>query len=197
MTSRLVLIRHGESAWNARGVLQGQADPPLSDLGRRQALALAPWAGTLAPATVETSDLARARETATLLGWPEARPDARWREVDIGAWTGRTATEVRAEEGDGAFHAWREGDHVPEGGESYDQLGDRVEAPARERLATGGTHVVICHGGPIRMVCARLLGLDIRRLGGLGNASATVLEGAGGGVRLAGYNLRGEGAEEL
>jgi glucosyl-3-phosphoglycerate phosphatase len=197
VTSRLVLIRHGESAWNARGVLQGQADPPLSDLGRRQATALAPWAGTLAPVSVATSDLARARETATLLGWPDARPDARWREVDIGAWTGRTATEVRAEEGDGAFHAWREGGHVPAGGESYDQLGDRVEAPARELLSAGGTHVVICHGGPIRMACARLLGLDIRQLGGLGNASATVLEGTGAGVRLAGYNLRGEGAEEL
>jgi glucosyl-3-phosphoglycerate phosphatase len=197
MTGRLVLIRHGESAWNARGVLQGQADPPLSDLGRRQALARAPWAGTLAPASVETSDLARARDTATLLGWPDARPDARWREVDIGAWTGRTASEVRAAEGDGAFHAWRHGDHVPEGGESYDQLGDRVERPARELLATGGTHVVICHGGPIRMVCARLLGLDVRRLGGLGNLSATMLEGADGEVRLVGYNLLGEGAEEL
>jgi probable phosphoglycerate mutase len=197
MTSRLVLIRHGESAWNARGVLQGQADPPLSDLGRRQALALARWAGTLAPASVETSDLARARETAALLGWPGARPDARWREVDIGAWTGRTATEVRAEKGDGAFHAWREGDLVPEGGESFEQLGDRVEAPARALLESAGTHVVICHGGPIRMVCARLLGLDIRRLGGLGNTSATVLEGTGDGARLAAYNLRGEGGEEL
>ena len=115
MTSRLVLIRHGESAWNARGLLQGQADPLLSDLGRRQARALAPWAATLAPVSVETSDLARARETATLLGWPDARPDARWREVDIGAWTGRTATEVRAEEGepDGGIPAGTAFEDIP------------------------------------------------------------------------------------
>jgi probable phosphoglycerate mutase len=177
-------------------VLQGQADPPLSARGRRQAEALAAWAGALEPDSVTASDLARARETATLLGWPEAVPDARWREVDIGAWTGRTAAEVRAEEGD-AFLAWRRGEHVPAGGESYEQLGDRVEGPARALLAAGGTHVVVCHGGPIRMACARLLGLGLRQLGGLGNASASVLEAMGDGARLAAYNLSGEGVEDL
>jgi broad specificity phosphatase PhoE len=72
-----------------------------------------------------------------------------------------------------------------------------VEGPARALLAAGGTHLVVCHGGPIRMACARLLGLGLRQLGGLGNASATVLEAMGDGARLAAYNLSGEGVEDL
>lgn len=196
MTGRLILVRHGESDYNARDILQGQADPPLSPRGREQAAARAGWARTLTPDSVVTSDLARARETAELLGWPDAEPDARWREVDIGAWTDRPVAEVRAEEG-AAFDAWRAGDHVPSGGESYAALGDRVEGPARALLAAGGTRVVVCHGGPIRMACARLLGLELHQLGGLGNASATVIEANARGARLAAYNEGGEAGEAL
>lgn len=118
MTGRLLLVRHGQSSWNAEERLQGQADPPLSELGRAPALALAlaPVLRTLAPDLVVTSDLARVRQSAELLGYPDAPADARWREFDLGDWTARTKAEVRAES-NGAYSAWRAGRAGPPGGE--------------------------------------------------------------------------------
>ncbi|UCE85487.1 MAG: histidine phosphatase family protein, partial [Deltaproteobacteria bacterium] len=94
-----LLIRHGQSTWNAAGRWQGQGDPPLSDAGRRQARALA---GALAAARARfdallSSDLARARETAAILGEalslePEIEP--RLRERNVGSWSGRTRREI-------------------------------------------------------------------------------------------------------
>ena len=63
---RLVLVRHGQSTYNAQARLQGQADPPLSDAGRAQAEALRPFLPRFAQ--VVTSDLVRASETATRTG---------------------------------------------------------------------------------------------------------------------------------
>src|SRR5919107_550504 len=63
--ARLLLVRHGESTWNATGRWQGWADPPLSDLGRAQAEAAAPAAAPVD--AVVSSDLRRARETAELM----------------------------------------------------------------------------------------------------------------------------------
>lgn len=83
---RLLLVRHGQSEWNAGRVLQGQADVPLSDLGRAQAAALAPTIAALAPDRAVTSDLQRAAATAAILGYPDARPDPALREIDVGVW---------------------------------------------------------------------------------------------------------------
>jgi probable phosphoglycerate mutase len=194
--ARLVLIRHGESAWNAEGRLQGQADPPLSERGRAQIAALRPLLADLEPDGVTVSDLARARESAAILGWPDAAPDAAWREVDIGAWAGRLSAEVREADGE-AFLAWREGRRAAPGGEDAEAFAARVVPAARALLGRGGTQVVVCHGGPIRVACAGLLGLALHQLGGLGNASATALEQVASGVRLAMYNLGGGGGEDL
>ena len=81
LSARLLLVRHGQSTYNAQARLQGQADPPLSDAGRREAELLEPALARFPEDRVVTSDLRRARETAALLGYPEARPDARWREI--------------------------------------------------------------------------------------------------------------------
>src|ERR671932_2860103 len=82
---RLVIVRHGESTWNAEERLQGQLDPPLSERGREQALALRAAADLsgFPPERTICSDLSRARETAELLGVRVGRYDARWREIDI------------------------------------------------------------------------------------------------------------------
>lgn len=192
--ARLVLVRHGESTWNADGILQGQADPPLSLRGRRQVRALAPLVRALQPDGAVTSDLARAHESAALLGWPGAPRDPAWRELDLGAWTGRPSAEVRAED-DEAFAAWRTGRRAPPEGETYAAFGERVERAARTLLAVGGTWVVVCHGGPIRLLVTRMLGLGPGRVAGVANASATVLEDAGDGVRLVAFNLVAAGSE--
>ena len=91
LSARLILVRHGQSTYNAQLRLQGQADPPLSEAGREEARALA---GALPPfAQVVTSDLVRASETAALLGYPDATRDPRWREIDIGEWQGRSLAD--------------------------------------------------------------------------------------------------------
>ena len=87
MNHRLLLVRHGESTWNAEHRLQGQADPPLSELGREQAEALLPFLDGI-PDRRLSSDLTRAVQTAELLGLAGAPTDPRWREIDIGEWAG-------------------------------------------------------------------------------------------------------------
>src|ERR671929_2443690 len=87
---RLILVRHGESTWNAEERLQGQLDPPLSERGREQSRALAAAVDLTGfpPERIVCSDLTRARETAELLGVAPGRYDERWREIDIGEWGG-------------------------------------------------------------------------------------------------------------
>src|ERR1044071_4469856 len=78
---RLILVRHGESTWNAEERLQGQLDPPLSDRGSEQSRALAAIVNGVRDDRVVCSDLSRARETADLIGLRPGRYDERWREI--------------------------------------------------------------------------------------------------------------------
>src|SRR5688500_9485770 len=94
---RLILVRHGESTWNAEERLQGQLDPPLSERGREQSRALAAMLDGVPDDRVICSDLGRARKTAELLGLRPARFDARWREIDVGEWGGEVAGEIDAQ----------------------------------------------------------------------------------------------------
>ena len=86
----LILARHGETPANARRLMVGSIDPPLTDRGRRQASAIG--ASLPAGAAVVSSPRGRARETAGAYGMPEV--DARWREGDYGAREGRPAAEA-------------------------------------------------------------------------------------------------------
>lgn len=151
-TTRLFLVRHGESTWNADGRWQGQADPPLSALGERQAEAGV--AGfTEAVDAVWTSDLARAARTAELLatglGLAPPHADARLRERDVGEWSGLTRSEIE-ERWPGALAERRS----PSGWEDDDRLAQRALAALRELASTapGTTIVVVTHGGVIRTI---------------------------------------------
>src|ERR687894_1848010 len=92
----LLLVRHGESRWNARGRWKGWADPPLSDLGRAQAEAAAPAAAPVD--AVVSSDLQRARETAELMAAvlevDDVLVETDLRERDVGDFTGLTRAEI-------------------------------------------------------------------------------------------------------
>jgi probable phosphoglycerate mutase len=96
MPTRVLLVRHGQSEWNAVGRWQGQADPPLSDIGRRQARAAARALGAVD--AVFASDLQRATETAIIIadelgvGPVVVEPDLR--ERDAGEWSGLTRAEI-------------------------------------------------------------------------------------------------------
>jgi broad specificity phosphatase PhoE len=185
VTHRLLLVRHGESTWNAEHRLQGQADPPLSELGREQAVALEPFLDGI-PGRRLTSDLTRAVQTAELLGLAGAPTDERWREIDMGPWAGFTVDELDPEQ----VAAWRRGEHYP--AEPWAAFQARVAAAADE--LRGEDAIVVTHGGCIRAATAHLTGASARSLAPPANASLTVIE-HGDRVRLHAYGLRAPGPE--
>ena len=182
-----MLVRHGESTWNAEHRLQGQADPPLSDLGREQAAALAPFLDGI-PDRRLSSDLARAVQTAELIGLAGAPTDARWREIDIGDWAGHTLDELDPEH----VAAWQRGEAAPPNAETWPQFQARVAAAVDE--LRGEDVLVVTHGGCVRAATAHLTGADPRTLAPPANASLTVIE-HGERVRLHAYGLRAPGPE--
>lgn len=182
---RLLLVRHGETAWNAEHRLQGDHDVPLSDVGRAQARALGPLVASHAPERVVVSPLSRARETAELLGHPATACDPRWQEAHLGGWTGRQASELP----ESAYTDWRAGRHTPPGGESFAELTARVVAAVDALDRSAGTTLVVTHGGPIRALCHHLLGLHPALVVPVAPASLTALDLGDAGPRLRSYNL--------
>ena len=171
---RLLLVRHGESEWNATRRLQGQADIGLSPRGEAQAIALAPTIAQLAPDRVVTSDLRRARRTAELLGYPEAMTVPGLREVDVGEWTGKEIAQLVAAEPE-AYRDWRAGTFAPSGGEAWEDFVTRTTSATRTAFETADRLLVVCHGGVIRALLQALLGLAPRRIIPVGPASLTIL----------------------
>ncbi|MGA0802246.1 MAG: histidine phosphatase family protein [Ilumatobacteraceae bacterium] len=101
--TRVLVVRHGQSEWNALGKWQGQADPPLTTLGRLQARQAGSLIASECPPfdLVVSSDLERASVTADLLaevvGCTTRRVDVRWRENDAGEWQGLTRRDIQAQ----------------------------------------------------------------------------------------------------
>lgn len=176
MPDLLALVRHGESTWNAEHRLQGQLEPPLSEVGRAQALALAPLIATAGwpDERVVCSDLRRARETAELLGLAPRRFDPEWREIELGEWGGRSAADVDGESSE--LTNWRGGPRTAPSGEPWSAFSARVAGAVRALVTAGGSWLVVCHGGCVRAACAHLLGTDPLALGSPPNGSLTTLE---------------------
>lgn len=151
----IVVVRHGRTAANARGLLLGRLDVDLDELGRAQAVATA--AALPTPDLVVTSPLARTRQTAAAFGC-EVEVDDRWIELDYGDWDGRPTAEVPAE----AWAAWRaDVDFAPPGGESLARLTARVH-DALDELASrvaGRRVVVVSHVSPIKAAVGWAVGL--------------------------------------
>ncbi len=152
----LILVRHGQTALNAEGRLQGLIDSPLTDLGRRQAARLA--TALERPAQVISSPLGRCLETAQMFGLP-VQVDERWIEIDYGDLDGVALTEVPP----AVWSRWR-GDpgFVPAGGESMVDVKRRVQQ-ACEELAGPATRrdvVVVSHVSPIKAAVSWALGVS-------------------------------------
>jgi broad specificity phosphatase PhoE len=150
----LILVRHGRTDANARGLLLGRLDPPLSDEGREQAAALAP---RIPPAArVVSSPLRRARETAAAFGRP-VEVDDRWIELDYGALDGTPLRDVPPE----LWSEWRSDPaFVPSGGESLVALGERVRGACAALADEARTSdvVVVSHVSPIKAAIAWAIG---------------------------------------
>ena len=157
------MLRHGTTDWNTAGRLQGRADPTLGAEARRTLAALRAPA-SLADAVWHVSPLARARETARLLGVEKVRVEPRLIEMDFGRYEGRTLTELRRT--DGAAMAENEArglDFLPPGGESPRQVQDRLRPWLRACASEGGLHVAVSHKGVMRALLALAWGWDMVR----------------------------------
>jgi len=163
---RVLLLRHGQTSWNAQDRFQGQTDVDLNDVGRRQASRAARLLAGLRPHALVSSDLRRARDTAAALAaltGLEVVPDKRLRETYAGSWQGMTAAEIDATHPE-QREAWRSGRDVRPGGdgELRWEVGDRVATAVREHagvLQPGQLLVAVSHGGAVSSGLQTLLGV--------------------------------------
>jgi broad specificity phosphatase PhoE len=155
----IYMARHGETDDNARHVVQGSIDTPLNDRGREQARELAEKASGLGIVALWTSHLARAAETAQIVGdrlGLTPRVDDRLAESRRGSWEGRELAEIEASEPE-AWAGWKAGgrDFRFPGGESLGEHQARVLAAIEAVRAGEEPALVISHGGTIRTaICA-------------------------------------------
>ena len=182
-TTRILLIRHGETDWNAAGRWQGHAPVPLNATGLRQSVALGRYLAERSPwrvAAVYSSDLPRATQTAQAIADAlelPVRPDPRLREKDLGHWQGLTREEVRAWDAERYAHYREHWPDVPvPGGETILAMVTRARAALAEIAAhhSGQTVVVVSHGGTIGNLLRALL--PQAEIPSLVNTSLTVLE---------------------
>jgi broad specificity phosphatase PhoE len=152
--TRVLMLRHAESQWNALGRWQGRADPDLSTEGETQAGSAA--AGLSGADRIVSSNLRRAARSAAIiaekLNLGPVVIDADLGERDVGAWAGLTNEEV-----DERWPGYRASGRVPDGWEPNDRVLQRALA-AIERAAAGAGHTVVAvtHAGLIRTVEAHL-----------------------------------------
>ncbi|MDE0170231.1 MAG: histidine phosphatase family protein [bacterium] len=176
MARNVILMRHGESAANARGVWQGTGSSPLTAKGLRQARRAGERLAGRRLALVESSDLERCVDTARAVGFePRRRPI--WREGDVGEWEGLDRRCVMAHFGEELERLHYDYD-MPVGvtGESPRQAGERGWQGVHDvvgRLDEGQTALVVTHAGLIGALLRLVLGLpsDRRRLGVVSNTS--------------------------
>ncbi len=169
MTTRLILVRHGETDWNLEGRYQGQADLPLNERGREQAKLLAERLRGERIEAIYVSDLSRAYETARIIAetlGQEVKSLASLREVDTGVWTGLTFEEVESRYPE-HLREWRAD---PLGvkrleGESYQELFERTKAAVGEIVEAhpDQTVLIVGHGGNVKCIVLDALGVGADR----------------------------------
>ena len=181
-TTRLLLVRHGQSEWNALGRWQGQANSPLSDLGRKQAFAAAESIGSVD--VIVSSPQDRAFDSALIIserigvGPVQAVDDIR--ERSAGVWSGLTHAEIEEK-----WPGWIEKKRRPEGFESDESLEKRVFKALNVLVEewVGADILVMCHGGVINMVKA-VLGSATIKPGRTGNLSGLIVNHRAAGFQL-------------
>ena len=184
---RILLARHGETAWNAEGRYQGQEDIALSPVGEAQARALGERLRDVRIDRAVASPLKRALRTAELALGDARRDllatDPGLMEIAHGEWEGLLASEIRARDGE-RLHAWRHAPHevlMPQG-ESLQHVLDRAWPALRhatDGLRDDDTLLVVAHDAVNRVLLCRILGIPLAKLWGFRQAPTTLnlLEG--------------------
>lgn len=185
---KAILVRHGETDYNARRIFQGYAPIPLSARGRRQAERVARRLQRLRPAILYSSDIARAHETAQIISQSIGLPvqlHLGLREWNSGNWIGRPADDYSA-------HLRAIGAHqvtyVPEGGESQFQTQARFVATMNELAIRHKTEIIlgVSHGMAIDLFVRHVLCLDVMEEPAyhIGNTSITIVHHGEDGWKL-------------
>ena len=172
LTAPLYILRHGETAWNTERRMQGNKNSDLTELGRRQALAVgralkAELALTPGPTVFWRSPLGRVRETAEIIGRElglaatDWREDDRLKELSYGQWEGQSWQEIEAVQPN-ALNDWKADPHgfCPPGGETHFELRRRSAEFLAEVAAAGVRTVVVGHGVSGAVVRGLHLGLS-------------------------------------
>jgi probable phosphoglycerate mutase len=158
MSERVVLVRHGETAWSSQRRHTGRTDIPLNPEGQRLAVDLGPMLATIGGiehALVLTSPLQRARETAALAGFADrAEVCDDLLEWDYGEAEGRTTEEMR-----GDVPGWSVWTHPLQRGESVEHVAARADRVLARVRAQAGLSVVFAHAHILRILAARWCGL--------------------------------------
>ena len=167
--TRVVAVRHGETDWNREGRMQGWAPVPVNETGRGQATAVGRWLSDRYEFDrAFASDLARRRETAELvadaIGDLDVTLESAWRERDLGIYQGLSHERIESEHPRFGLTetAYRSTEIVPEGGESFRAVEERVVG--RFETVAGSdreTVLVITHGGPLRILLGHAKGLEL------------------------------------
>ncbi|MEO8661922.1 MAG: histidine phosphatase family protein [Bryobacteraceae bacterium] len=168
----LWLARHGETEWSLSGQHTGRTDIPLTDRGRAAAGTLVRQLAGHSFEAVWTSGLQRARETATLAGFPSAIVNPDLLEWDYGVYEGRTSADIRQTEPD-----WSIWTATVAGGESIDEVAARARHAIETASALGGNVLIFSHGHLLRILTSTWLGLppDAGRLFALDTTTVSVL----------------------
>ncbi|GAB4437888.1 MAG: alpha-ribazole phosphatase [Anaerolineae bacterium] len=178
---RLLLIRHGETDWNAQGRYQGQTDIPLNAVGWQQAQALAQRLAREPLTAIYASDLRRAGQTATVIAEPHQLPvrhDPRLREMRFGVFEGLTYAEIAARYPE-ALAAWQQNrDTPPPGGEALAAFSARVRDFFDAVIAAhdDAAVLVVAHGGALRDMICRALDIPADRRWNLAMDNASLSE---------------------
>jgi len=176
---RVLLLRHGRTSWNHQRRFQGQADPPLDEVGLSQAYEVASLVAALRPGLIVSSDAMRAMQTALPIGEVTGltvRPEARLRERSLGHWEGLTRDEVEQRYPE-EFADWVAGRDVSRrGGESRDEVAARA-LEAFHELPDVPIAILVTHSATAMALCSALLGLPQQPhvLGPLANCHWTEL----------------------
>ncbi|MGO1412589.1 MAG: histidine phosphatase family protein [Microbacterium sp.] len=181
----LLLVRHGMTEWNRVQRMQGRSDIDLSEQGRADATALAEVVAAWKPQTLICSPLARAASTAALISDLPATVDDAWIEHGLGEWEGCTPDAIGPD-----YARWRAGEVIPPGGEREDEIRERITGAVRTAARRPGPVLVVTHGGTIRAVLNRFVGLAPGRLDPVAAPSLTVIDVIDDDVaRLRSFNL--------
>jgi broad specificity phosphatase PhoE len=199
VNDRLIVIRHGETVWNAEHRFTTRSDVPLSDVGIRQAETAAANLAATPIDRIYASPLQRALRTAETIAAAQAAPcpvemDERLTEIDAGPFEGKTEEELAAGPLADAFQRWHSdaAPEFPEGTESFDRALERAAAFLDEQDGAEGTTLAVTHGSLARlMVSSYFLGgpPPLHRHLWLDNCRLAVVEWRGGVPKLTGFNL--------